>query len=1005
MVVVEVLGPVQVRRDDGTVVRPPGLQALLLSMLVVDADQIVTTDRLIDVMWGAAPDDRAAHRLQSHIHRLRRTLDTGATIEADGGGYRLSLEGGAVDAVRFEKLLAEARRAAEIGDHDQVVTLCRDALSLWRGAPFETIETTRLAGASRRLHDLRSSTWELLLASELSRGNHETVAREIEPLVREHPLRERLHELLVTALSLSGHHADALGACERARTWLLDELGVEPGPRLRELHRMVLAEEAILVDPGTSVPKPSRQVPAQLPVCPRVFVGRTDVLRELDEGRSRAVDPVRIFCLTGGAGTGKTALAVSWGHAVTGDFPDGQLYIDLRGFGPDEPRVPTEALPGLLTALGVPTAEIPDGEHERSALFRSAMSGRRMLVVLDNAKDADHVRPLLPGTSESVTVVTSRSQLTGLVVQEGAHRLPLGPLSPEETQQLIADLGLPLDDSQADSLAAVCSRLPLALCIAAERMRSGGAQELDALLASPQDVPPDAGTRLDVLDVGEDRASVRGVFSWSYRHLDHDSAWIFRCFGISPSAELSLGPLSALAHLDERATRRGVETLRRAHLVEPVSRGRYRLHDLLRVYAIELSENHDPESARQRAFARLCDHYLERAALAMVVRMPHQTDHPSIQDLAGRAKATGADVDVRSAITWLTTERENLVLTSEEAARRGGHTFSTDLSEIIWRDLYHDEAHVLAERLHGAALRAARHVDDASGEGTAHRRLAITAVNRARLDEAQHHAARALELHATADALKEIAADRDTLGALSFYRCRPADAGAHFESSAHAHEELADPRGGCAMANAGLVHQRMGRLDDALFWLGKALDYSRQHHQTSDECSACASLSLVHRERGELETSLRCAEQAIALAQDIAAADLEGFARAEMGKTSWLSGETATGQHLLDQALDVAERLVIEDLASEARFGLGAIALDRGDLHRAVGLFSAALDVSDQYWYELAQAHRGLARTFDALGSVDEATEARRRAAEIYTAVDHPDAEALRRRAAGGPAP
>ncbi|MGW5051822.1 BTAD domain-containing putative transcriptional regulator [Actinokineospora sp. NPDC004072] len=557
------------------------LRRTLLGVLLAEANRPVAVDALVEALWRA-PDPRARQKLHLHVHKLRRDLG-GDRIEHGPAGYALRVRPGELDAERFDALVAEALAAA---DPARRARLLRSAVGLWRGTPYAGLDVPALDAAAQRLGERRLTALEELHEAEIELGGHAAAAAELAALTREHPLRERLHALLVLALHRDGRQADALAAYRAARATVVAELGVEPGPQLRAVAAAVLAGGQ----------------PAQLPADVRAFVGRAAELAELDAGPLVAV--------TGTAGAGKTALVVRWAHRARSRFPDGQLHVDLRGYAPDRPVPAAAALAGFLRALGVPGPAIPTDPAERAARFRSLVDGRRLLVVLDNAADSDHVRPLL---SSATTVVTSRDSLAGLVAREGARRVVLDRLPVAEARGLLTALiGAP-----APELAERCARLPLALRVAAElvRLRPEALAELTRERA-----------RLDLLDAGGDPATaVRAVFSWSYRNLPPQAARLFRLCGHRVGPVADPPSLAALADLPEADAHRAVDALVRAHLLERAAEGRYQMHDLLSAYAAELADGGEAEAAISRQvdwYARTaegaCPRWLDRELPALL---------------------------------------------------------------------------------------------------------------------------------------------------------------------------------------------------------------------------------------------------------------------------------------------------------------------------------------------------------------------------------------------------
>lgn len=705
-----VLGALEVRHGEGVGVLSGRLRRTLLGVLLARANQPVPVDVLTDALWGDQPDPRAAQKLQLHVHRLRGVLDDPARLSFGAAGYRLLARPAEVDAERFEALVGAGVAAAE-REPQRAIESLRAALALWRGTPFADVEVPVLADWARRLVERRLTAAESLYQAQLACGLHEAVIGELAELVAEHPLRERLHGLLMTALHRAGRRSEALEVYHRARETLVCELGLEPGPELRELQCQVLAED--VPEPAPDDRAAGREVPAQLPVDVRGFVGREAELAELD-GLPSARSPVVISAVAGTAGVGKTALAVRWAHRVRDRFPDGQLYVDLRGYGPDEPVPAAEALAGFLRALGLDGAAIPEDLAERAARFRTLVDGRRVLVLLDNARTVEQVRPLLPAGSTCFTLVTSRDSLAGLIAREGAHRIGLDRLPRTDAAGLLRELlGARADAEPAavDVLVERCARLPLALRITAELVRSRPGRTLGELageLAEAQDL-------LDLLDVeGDPHTAVRAVFSWSYRQLDPAVAKVFRLLGVHPGHDVDAYAVAAMAGTPLRDTRRALDVLVRAHLVDQTPGGRYQPHDLLRAYAAELADTTDDTAA---PLARLFDHYLATASAAMDVIAPHEAE------IRPEVPATDTEKPVfdtyGAAFGWLDDERANLIATTQH----GGPDHVIALADTVWR--YLAAGHYLndAVALHTRAMHAAQALGDVAAEANARRAL------------------------------------------------------------------------------------------------------------------------------------------------------------------------------------------------------------------------------------------------------------------------------------------
>ena len=481
------LGPLLVRSGGVAVPVMQGRQRAVLAALLLNAGRPVSVEDLTETLWGPEPPPSAPVALRNYVMRLRHSLGQTAAgrLRTQAPGYLIDIQPGELDVARFEGLLESARTAARSGLWEATADRAWAALGVWRGEPLADVDSDALALREvPRLTELRLQAVEIWADARLHLGGHGEVVGELKRVAAAHPLRERLSGLLMLGLNGDGRRADALAVYQDVRRILVSELGLEPGAELRELQLRILTVDAangqgLAVSRGTPAMIAAgglvRVVPRELPGVVRDFVGRDGELAALSALLERAAGVVPgtvvISAIGGTAGVGKTALAVQWAHRVAGWFPDGQLYVNLRGYGPREPVPAGEALAGLLHSLGVPRHEIPAETDERAARYRSLLAGRRMLIVLDNARDAGQVRPLLPGTQGCMTVVTSRDSLAGLVARDGAVRMDLDLLSPADATTLLRVLiggRATADPAAAQALAQACCRLPLALRVAAE---------------------------------------------------------------------------------------------------------------------------------------------------------------------------------------------------------------------------------------------------------------------------------------------------------------------------------------------------------------------------------------------------------------------------------------------------------------------------------------------------------------------------------------------------------
>jgi DNA-binding SARP family transcriptional activator len=628
-IVLRLLGPVEVR-SGGTWRQPDRpQQRLVLAMMALRAGQVVPVGELIGAVWAESPPRSARASMQVLVTRLRRVLagTPGGRLERLGEGYRLHVEPGQLDVHRFRSLAKAGREAA---DCRTALAAFDEALALWRGPALADVPGTAKVEAIRSgLAEEYLSAIQDRIGAMLGCGLEWEAAAELPGLLARNPLAERLTGMLMIALYRCGQQADALGVFRDVRARLVGELGIEPGPELQLLHQRILAGDPDLSGPPDArlqaVPRPrggsavggaQRIVARQLPTAPPHLAGRAaelQALAALAAGAGTAGGTVAISVISGTAGVGKTALAVYWGHQVAAEFPDGQLYVNLRGFGPAGPPVtPAEAIKGLLAALGVPAAAVPAGLDSLAGLYRSMLAGTRTLAVLDNARDVDQVRPLLPASPGCLVLVTSRNRLAGLVANEGASPNTLDVLpEPAAGELLTYRLGpsrAAAERGALSELATLCAGLPLALGIAVTRAAARPDSTLAALAAELRD---DQG-RLDALDTGDAASSLREVFSWSHQQLSHCAGRLFRLMSVHPGPELSVDAAASIAGVAVPDAQRALTELANASLVAELSPGWYRCHDLLRAYAAEQAGAWDGQAEVRAARSRMADHYRQR---------------------------------------------------------------------------------------------------------------------------------------------------------------------------------------------------------------------------------------------------------------------------------------------------------------------------------------------------------------------------------------------------------
>jgi DNA-binding SARP family transcriptional activator/tetratricopeptide (TPR) repeat protein len=927
---VGLLGPLAVSVAGRPVELPPGRLRALLAVLALSAGQAVSVDRLTTAVWGEDASVDARANVQSNVRRLRRLL--GAELVATrGGGYALQVEPDRVDALRFVRLLDLAATAPDRATRrDRLV----EALALWRGAPFDGVRSDWLEQTQAPwLQERYLAALERRIDLDLVDGTPVDLVAELGELTARFPLRESLWVRLLVVLERAGRPAEALERYEALRARLAEELGADPGPELRQIHADLLAGRAPAgpIDRGTTpaaswARSVSPVVPRQLPADTDAFTGREAALKALDgllgDPDDAASRPLAMAAIAGTAGIGKTALAVHWAHRVADRFPDGHLYVNLRGFDPSgSPLDPAEAVCGFLDALRVPPQQLPAGLDAQAGLYRSLLAGRRMLVLLDNARDADQVVPLLPGAAGCLVLVTSRDPLAGLVAA-GARPVALDLLDRDEAVRLLARrLGpdrVAADPDATGELVARCAGLPLALAIVAARAATHPEFPLAALAGQLRE----ARDGLDGFDGGDTATDVRAVFSWSYRRLGAAAARLFRLLGLHPGPDAGVGAAASLAGVPVTRARAPLAELARAHLVTEHTPGRYAFHDLLRAYAAELAHGADSDADRRSAIHRLLDHYLHTARAADLLLYPHGEPIAlaSPRDGVAAERLTGPD----QAMAWFTAERPALLAAIEEAARAG---LLLHACQLAWtldvflqrRGHWHDRA--ATQR---AALDAARRLGDRGAQARSHRNLGFADADLGRHDAAERHLNRALELSEAAGDLAGQAWAHYHRNLVYGLQGRDADALAAAQRALELFQAAGDQVGqASALTDVGWYHGRLGHHRQALAFCGQALALHQQLDNRAYQAHTWSCLGDTHHQLGDRPQAIDCQRRALALFR-------------ELGDRY---GEAGTLAHLGGLHRDAGDLGAARDAWQQARAILGEFdqpAADqiRGRLHR-----------------------------------------------------------------------
>ncbi|MER6578460.1 BTAD domain-containing putative transcriptional regulator [Nonomuraea sp. NPDC001023] len=943
------LGAVRAWRGRQEIPLGPPRQRAALALLALDAGRLVSVNRLIEGLWGERPPAGARNLVQGYVSRLRPLLAAaGVTIAYRPRGYQLGLDPGQVDVHEFRTAVTRAR-AGETAERQ--ATGLRRALTLWRGEPLTGVSGGELLDRLRdALAEERLGAVEECLDAEVRAGRAAVLVPELIALVAEHPFREGLVGLLMLALCRAGRRVDALERYERTRRRLTEELGLDPGPELRQLHQRILRGNVPPIRPADSR---ETVTPAQLPPAPGQFTGRTAQLRLLDlltpggdpfaaggdapaDGGDPAAGGTAISVLTGAGGSGKTALALHWAHRNRHRFPDGQLYVDLRGHSAERPLLPIEALGRFLRGLGLPAERVPGTVEEASAAYRSLLADRRVLVVLDNAGSEEQVRPLLPGGHRCATVITSRDRLDGLVARDGAIPVPLGVLSTGEAVTLFGGIlggeRLAAERDAAFDLARACGRLPLALRIAAAGIlaRPGG----DAAGDIAGQVRRLTGTRLSALAVtGDPHAAVRGAFDLSYHRLDPAARRLFRLLALVPGPTFTAGAAGALAGTVPAEADRLLSGLAAAHLVEEPEPGRYTFHDLMREYARERVLAEESPPGRARALDALMAWYLRMVREAGDVAYPHLLRAPA--DSSGRPAAfPGA----AAALAWLDAERANLVAAVRNAT---DHPDAWRLIDAMngyldltggqpgWTDVLRD------------VRRAARAAGDHLGQAAVGHCLAATRWRAAELTEAVAELRGAFTAAELAGWPEGKLAALAALGVVHLQQGRLGAARRLLTLAVDGSRRSARV-GAVPLVDLGLALTQMGRLDAAEERLSEAVSLCRDRGLPATEAAALASLGNVLRLTGRLGEAVRCLTAARGLGAAIGERYQADLCR-ELADVHLDAGRRADALGYAEEALRRALAVGDPKLELDALLGLGRIRCQT-DPGAAVGQLNAALE-------------------------------------------------------------
>jgi len=996
----EVLGLLRVRHGTQLLPLTAMMPRILLGILLARANSRVSAEALGDALWAGRADTRRAQKLQMLVHRLRRALGDPARITFEHSGYALRVHPGELDAERFETLLDEGTDAARSGESARGAELLRKALELWRGEPYaDLVDVDLVRAEADRLTERWLAGLEELYDAELTAGRHTAVIPELIELARQHPLRERLPQLLMIALYRAGRQVEALDVYRRTRLVLVEELGLEPSPELRRLEHAILVADPALDLVPVAAPQPPIALPAQLPPDLPDFTAQETQLAVLHDQLAAANAPraVVISTISGKGGVGKTALAVHLAHQLRDEFPDGQLYVNLRGTEP-QALDPAAVLARFLRALGVDNAAIPDDLEERTAMYRSQLADRRMLVLLDNAASEAQVRPLFPGTAGSAVLITSRVRLAGL---SGNWQVDLDVLGVDQAIELLARVvGADRVDVEPDAAVQIvrhCGQLPLAVRIAAARLAARPHWPLARLATRLAD----EHRRLDELRLGD--LEVRASLTLSYLGLEPDEQRALRRLALLDAPDFAVWVVAVLLDIGLDQANDTMERLVDAQLLEIVGddatgHHRYCFHDLIRLCARERAQAEESQAERAAAIERLVGAFLglaERASRRLVGAVDwlehgdalRWTIDPALVDRLLTAPAR-----------WFEAERLCLIAAVEQAAAWGLPEASWSLANSVGDFLELGEYRDECVHVHEVALGVATRSGHRLGEGVMQHNLAALYSIQGRYDESLRY----LE-HAQA-AFREVGYRHGetrvchTRGGILRFLGRSAEALDNFARALPTFRELDDRRGEAyTLTHIGALYLSEGRSTEAAECFKQSLAHYRDTGHRTGEAHALRYIGKLHVAQGQLDEAVRCLTQCLHLCHEMGDSVGGGYGLQALGEAYIKQGKRTEARIQLEQSLErfrethhrYGEALCLGSLAElldgESRFDEAIIRLDQ------------ALDIWRQLGLPLQQAGtlRSLAQMHAAGGDHQAARTAWREALATFRELDVLDSEEI----------
>jgi DNA-binding SARP family transcriptional activator/tetratricopeptide (TPR) repeat protein len=963
------LGPIELWSDGRRQDLGPARAQCILAILLLTPRTIVPVDSLIDRLWDTRPPPKARESLSVYIARLRASLRqaVGDRVQLAGRarGYVLEVDPEAIDVYQFRRLRRQAEALAASGDHEHATALLREADGLWRGQALTGISGDWITRIREGLEEERRAAILERVACELELGRHADLVGELRHLLAQYPLDETLVGHQMTALCVSGRPADALSLYRETRSRLVDEQGAEPGPALSELHQRILGGDGELtMQPAGQAGRGGRAAPPDtLPPETAQFVGRDTELGELTRSPGIAI-------IEGMPGAGKTALAVRAARQVSGQYPEGMLYLHLRSHDPGSPALgPAEALHRLLQMLSVPAAQIPDTIGDRAALWQAQLSRRRAVVILDDAAGHDQIRPLLPVTSRCLILVTTRRKLPDY---PGSRALTLDVLSVDEAATLfrqIAGEDRTGDAGQVAAAVGLCGRLPLAIQLTASRVAQDGALGLDGLIEELSQFSARLG------GTGAVSPEVMAAFDLSYGALEPDHQRFFRRLGVSPCASFGLPAAAALDGCTLAEAEKALVTLVECHLLAREPGGQFRFHDLIRDYAAVRAARDDPESEQRQALGRLLDYYLHTADQADRVLHPfRRRTPPQVARVPAAIPALGTQED---AAGWLASEWRNILQAARHAGKREWKRKCADLihvlAEFVEVTAYWDEA-IAA---HAVALQAGRDLADPARIARASLALSAVLQQKGRHETALARAEEAAAIYRQLGDRGGEAEALDQIGLANQRTARSREALAYFREAWLLYHAVEDSRGvAAALSHSGIACWHLGRYPEAHDHMCQALSLYREVGDRRGEAKALNNLGRIHLYNGHHRDALDAYEESLQIFGEIGGEQNEAILYHNIGNVHHYKGSHTEALTAFRRALTIYRN--IGDLPDEAD-----VLNDIGAIYQSAACYDEALihhekarliaqeigNLSQQLitLRRIADIHRGSARYEDAL--------------------------------------